>query len=101
MRDKYKERVRIEKMRMLNEILSASKPKDKRAVVTRFNPYFYLMFHDGVKSYEQSEMKGVKTYDKQDSQDFGVQALDDETAEVELRLDSDRKSDQAYAEGGH
>lgn len=77
MRDKYKERVRIEKMRMLNEILSASKPKDKRAVVTRFNPYFYLMFHEGVKSYEH-----------------------DETTEVELRLDSDRKSDQAYAEGG-
>lgn len=88
MRDKYKERVRIEKMRMLNEILSANKPKDKRAVVARFNPYFYLMFHDGVKSYEQSEMKGVKSYEH------------DETAEVELRLNSDRKSDQAYAEGG-
>lgn len=81
MRDKYKERVRIEKMRMLNEILSASKPKDKRAVVTRFNPYFYLMFHEGVKTYEPNE--------------------DDETAEVELRLDSDRNPSQAYAEGSH
>lgn len=82
MRDKYKERVRIEKMRMLNEILSANKPKDKRAVVARFNPYFYLMFHEGVKVYEP-------------------QVQDDETAEVELRLDSDRTSSQAYAEGSH
>ena len=80
MRDKYKERVRIEKMRMLNEILSANKPKDKRAVVTRFNPYFYLMFHEGVKTYEPKE--------------------NDQTAEVELRLDVDRTPSQAYAEGG-
>jgi hypothetical protein len=55
MRDKYKERVRIEKMRMLNEILSANEPKDKRAVVARFNPYFYLLFQDGVKRYEQND----------------------------------------------
>jgi hypothetical protein len=55
MRDKYKERVHIEKMRMLNEILSANEPRDKRAVVARFNPYFYLLFQDGVKRYEQDE----------------------------------------------
>jgi hypothetical protein len=70
MRDKYKERIRIEKMRMLNEILSAKQPKEKRAVITRFNPYFYLMFHEGVKVYEPNE--------------------DDETAEVALRLGSGR-----------
>jgi hypothetical protein len=55
MRDKYKERVHIEKMRMLNEILSANELRDKRAVVARFNPYFYLLFQDGVKRYEQDE----------------------------------------------
>ncbi len=70
MRDKYKERIRIEKMRMLNEILSAKQPKEKRAVVTRFNPYFYLMFHEGVKVYEPNE--------------------DDETTEVALRVGSGR-----------
>ena len=80
MRDKYKERIRIEKMRMLNEILSASKLKEKQAVVTRFNPYFYLMFHEGVKIYEPKE--------------------NDETAEVELRLDADRTPNQAHAKGG-
>ncbi len=55
MRDKYKERVHIEKMRMLNEILSANELRDKRAVVARFNPYFYLLFQDGVKRYEQND----------------------------------------------
>jgi hypothetical protein len=80
MRDKYKVRIRIEKMRMLNEILSASKLKEKQAVVTRFNPYFYLMFHEGVKTYEPKE--------------------NDETAEVELRLDADRTPSQAHAKGG-
>lgn len=55
MRDKYKERIHLEKMRMLNEILSAKQPKEKRAVITRFNPYFYLMFQDGVKRYETEQ----------------------------------------------
>ncbi len=73
MRDKYKERIRIEKMRMLNEILSAKQPKEKRAVITRFNPYFYLMFHEGVKVYEPNEDND-----------------DDETAEVALRVGSGR-----------
>jgi hypothetical protein len=91
MRDKYKERVHIEKMRMLNEILSASKLKEKQAVVTRFNPYFYLMFHDGVKSYEQSEMIEGESYEPKEN---------DETAEVELRLDADRTPSQAHAKGG-
>ena len=68
MRDRYKERVHMEQMRMLNEILSANQPKDKRAVVTRFNPYFYLLFQDGVKRYEQ----------------------DDQTAEVAIRPDTGR-----------
>ena len=66
MRDRYKERVHMEQMRMLNEILIANRPKDKRAVVTRFNPYFYLLFQDGVKRYEQ----------------------DDQTAEVAIRPDT-------------
>ena len=78
MRDKYKERIRIEKMRMLNEILSANEPKAKRAVVTRFNPYFYLMFHEGVKTYEQ------------DTKDIGSQTPNDETAEVAIRPDTGR-----------
>jgi len=68
MRDRYKERVHMEQMRMLNEILSANQPKDKRAVITRFNPYFYLLFQDGVKRYEQ----------------------DDQTAEVAIRPDTGR-----------
>ena len=59
MRDKYKERVRIEKMRMLNEILSANEPKAKRAVVTKFNPYFYLLFHEGVKTYDNDQATEV------------------------------------------
>jgi hypothetical protein len=81
MRDKYKERVRIEKMRMLNEILSANEPKAKRAVVTRFNPYFYLMFHEGVKVYEPHE--------------------DDETAEVALRVGSGRDDVEHTQERTH
>jgi hypothetical protein len=78
MRDKYKERIHMEKMRMLNEILSAKQPKEKRAVVTRFNPYFYLMFHEGVKTYEQ------------DTKDIGSQTPNDETAEVAIRPDTGR-----------
>jgi hypothetical protein len=81
MRDKYKERVRIEKMRMLNEILSANEPKAKRAVVTKFNPYFYLMFHEGVKVYEPNE--------------------DDETAEVALRVGSGRDDVENTQERTH
>jgi hypothetical protein len=76
MRDKYKERVRIEKMRMLNEILSANEPKAKRAVVARFNPYFYLLFQDGVKRYEQN------------TKDIGSQTPNDQTAEVAIRPDT-------------
>lgn len=53
MRDKYRERAIVEKMRMLNEILSATTPNQKRAVVTRFNPHFYLLFQGGVKCYEE------------------------------------------------
>ena len=88
MRDKYKERIRIEKMRMLNEILSASKLKEKQAVVAKFNPYFYLLFHEGVKTYEQ------------DTNNIGSQTPNDQTAEVELRLDADRTPSQAHAKGG-
>ena len=94
MRDKYKERVRIEKMRMLNEILSASKLKEKQAIVTKFNPYFYLMFHEGVKSH------GINTQTYQDETSVGVEETNDETAEVELRLDADRTPSQAHAKGG-
>ena len=67
MRDKYKERVRREAMRMLNEILSANRIKEKRDVVAKFNPHFYLMFQDGVKRYE-----------------------DEQETEVAVRLDTDR-----------
>jgi len=67
MRDRYKERVRREAMRMLNEILSANRIKEKRSVVAKFNPHFYLMFQDGVKRYE-----------------------DEQETEVAVRLDTDR-----------
>lgn len=75
MRDKYKERIHMEKMRMLNEILSAKQPKEKRAVITRFNPHFYLMFQEGVKRYDEQETEdalslescGVRTQDIQEN----------------------------------
>jgi hypothetical protein len=79
MRDKYKERVHMEQMRMLNEILSANQPKAKRAVVTRFNPYFYLLFQDGVKRYEQ----------------------DDQTSEVAIRPDTGRDVVEDTQERSH
>ena len=79
MRDKYRERVQREKMRMLNEILSANQPKAKRAVVTRFNPYFYLLFQDGVKRYEQ----------------------DDQTSEVAIRPDTGRDVVEDTQERSH
>jgi hypothetical protein len=69
----------MEQMRMLNEILSANQPKDKRAVVTRFNPYFYLLFQDGVKRYEQ----------------------DDQTAEVAIRVDTGRDVVEDTQERSH
>jgi hypothetical protein len=71
MRDKYKERIRIEKMRMLNEILSANEPKAKRAVVARFNPYFYLLFQDGVKRYEQDDQSAVGAVSVDTGNDVG------------------------------
>ena len=55
MRNKYEERVHQASLHMLNEILSANKIKEKRSVVARFNPHFYLMFQGGVKRYEQDE----------------------------------------------
>jgi hypothetical protein len=78
MRDKYKERIHIEKMRMLNEILSANELRDKRAVVARFNPYFYLLFHEGVKVYEQ------------DKNNIGSQTPNDQTTEVAVSVDTGR-----------
>jgi hypothetical protein len=68
MRNKYEERTHQASLRMLNEILSANKIKEKRSVVAKFNPHFYLMFQGGVKRYEQ----------------------DDQSAEVAVRLDTDR-----------
>ena len=67
MRNKYEERVHQASLRMLNEILSANKTKEKRSVVARFNPHFYLMFQGGVKRYE-----------------------DEQSTEVAVRLDTDR-----------
>jgi hypothetical protein len=81
-------------MFMLNDILSANKIKEKRSVVARFNPHFYLIFHEGVKSH------GINTQTYQDETSVGVEETNDETAEVELRLDVDRTPSQAYAEGG-
>jgi hypothetical protein len=74
---------------MLNEILSGKEPKAKRAVVTRFNPYFYLMFHEGVKTYEQ------------DTKDIGSQTPNDETAEVALRVGSGRDDVENTQERTH
>lgn len=54
-RKEYSKR-EIESLSMLREILSASKPREKRAVISKFNPHFYALFPDGVKHYaEQNE----------------------------------------------
>lgn len=68
MRNKYQEGLYRASMFMLDDILSANKIKEKRSVVARFNPHFYLMFQEGVKRYEQ----------------------DEQSAEVAVRLDTDR-----------
>lgn len=68
MRNRYEERAYLSSLSMLNEILSANRIKEKRSVVARFNPHFYLMFQGGVKRYEQN----------------------DQSAEVAVRLDTDR-----------
>lgn len=53
-RKEYSKR-EVESLAMLREILSASKTKEKRAVISKFNPHFYLLFPDGVKHYVESE----------------------------------------------
>ncbi len=54
-RKEYSKR-EIESLSMLREILGASKPREKRAVISKFNPHFYALFPDGVKHYaEQNE----------------------------------------------
>lgn len=56
-RKEYSKR-EIESLSMLREILSASKPREKRAVISKFNPHFYALFPDGVKHYaEQNEQE--------------------------------------------
>jgi len=72
-RKEYSKR-EVESLAMLREILSASKPKEKRAVISKFNPHFYLLFPDGVKHYEQ------------DSDSTRLQASDDTDAETKALL---------------
>ena len=71
-RKEYSKR-EVESLAMLREILSASKPREKRAVISKFNPHFYLLFPDGVKHYEQ------------DSDSTRLQASDDTDAETSIR----------------
>ena len=52
-KDAYNKRMRVESVAMLNEILNTQGLKAKRAVIRKFNPHFYLMFHEGVKRYEE------------------------------------------------
>ena len=58
-RKEYSKR-EIESLSMLREILGASKPQAKRAVISKFNPHFYALFPDGVKHYaEQNEQSAT------------------------------------------
>lgn len=79
MRDRYKERVRREAMRMLNEILSANRIKEKRSVVAKFNPHFYLMFQDGVKRYEHQDDQETEVTSHIDSVRDGVEQTQERT----------------------
>ena len=75
-RKEYSKR-EVESLAMLREILSASKPKEKRAVISKFNPHFYLLFPDGVKHYAVEN--------EQDSDNTGWNAPDDIDAKALLR----------------
>jgi len=79
MKDRYKERVRREAMRMLNEILSANRIKEKRSVVAKFNPHFYLMFQDGVKRYEHQDDQETEVTSHIDSVRDGVEQTQERT----------------------
>ena len=79
MKDRYKERVRREAMRMLNEILSANRIKEKRDVVAKFNPHFYLMFQDGVKRYEHQDDQETEVTLHIDSVRDGVEQTQERT----------------------
>ena len=60
-----------ESLSMLREILSASKPREKRAVISKFNPHFYALFPDGVKHYaEQNEQTATTTVSTTESRIF-------------------------------
>ena len=59
-RKEYSKR-EVESLAMLREILSASKPKEKRAVISKFNPHFYLLFPDGVKHYAEERQDELET----------------------------------------
>lgn len=79
-RKEYSKR-EIESLSMLREILSASKPREKRAVISKFNPHFYALFPDGVKHYEQRD-------EREDSQKYGKDGAEvcehGQTAKAEL-----------------
>ena len=63
-RKEYSKR-EVESLAMLREILSASKTKEKRAVISKFNPHFYLLFPDGVKHYEDADCARSQAFDGQ------------------------------------
>jgi hypothetical protein len=66
-------------MRMLNEILSANRIKEKRSVVAKFNPHFYLMFQDGVKRYEHQDDQETEVTSHIDSVRDGVEQTQERT----------------------
>lgn len=58
-RKEYSKR-EVESLAMLHEILSANRPSEKRAVISKFNPYFYALFPDGVKHYAEENGQSAK-----------------------------------------
>ena len=78
-RKEYSKR-EVESLAMLREILTSKKPSDKRAVISKFNPHFYLLFPDGVKHYADEI--------EQDSGNIGWQTPDDTDAKALLRTPS-------------
>lgn len=78
-RKEYSKR-EVESLAMLREILSASKPKEKRAVISKFNPHFYILFPDGVKHYAVEN--------EQDSDKNRGEIPDDNDAKALLRTET-------------
>ena len=73
-RKEYSKR-EVESLAMLREILTSKKPSDKRAVISKFNPHFYLLFPDGVKHYANEIEQNSMGNQPQASNDTDAKAL--------------------------